>query len=160
MFENHCFRQSKTAGRQPAFSSSELNTAQHGFDRLSACMLSLWNDGTISPCSRRKRKRINVTAVNKYEDDVEVIHGRCKMLFFSPLNLVNFEAVIANLIHELCDTLSRGKARCCLSGCRLGVWDDHIWGQRLHHAWQWNHCRQPLSYEDNQKITLINNSYH
>lgn len=107
MFENQRFRQSKTAGRQPAFSSSELNTAQHGFDRLSACMLSLWNYGTISPCSWRERKRIDVTAVNKYEDDGEVNHGRCKnvllFLFFSPLNLVNFEVVIANLIRELCD---------------------------------------------------------
>lgn len=45
---------------------------------------------------------------------------------FFPLNLVNFEAVIANLIRELCDTLSHGKALRCLSGRWLGAQDDHI----------------------------------
>ena len=45
-----------------------------------------------------------MTAVNKYEDDGEVNHGRCKnVLFFSPLNLATLEVVIANLIRELCD---------------------------------------------------------
>lgn len=126
MLESHCFRQSKTAGRQPAFSSSELNTAQRGFDRLSACMLSLWSDRTISPCSRRKKNE-------NQSDSCEQIWRRwgsqpCKMqnAFFPPLNLVNFEAVIANLIRELCHTVSRDKALRCLSVCWLGVQDDHI----------------------------------
>lgn len=70
--------------------------------------------------------RIKVTAVNKYEGDGEVNHVRCKMLFSPPLNLVNFEAVIANLIRELCHTVSRDKALRCLSVCWLGVQDDHI----------------------------------
>lgn len=100
---------------------------QHGLDRLSACMLSLWNDRTISPCSWRKRKRINVTAVNKYEDDGEVSMWDAKH-FFTPSQISwTWKAVIANLIHEHCDTLSHDKVLCCLSGVR----NDHNWGQRL-----------------------------
>ena len=60
---------------------------------------------------------------------------------FFPLNLMNFKAVIANLIHELCDTLSHGKVLRCLSARRLGVQDDHNREQRLHHASYWIHCR-------------------
>lgn len=129
LFENHCFRQSKTAGRQPAFSSSELNTAQHGFDRLSACMLSLWNDRTISRVPGEKKE-------NQCDSCEQIWRWwgsqPCEMQnAFFPSNFVNFEAVIANLIHELCETLSHGKVLCCLSVCRLGVRDDHIWGRKL-----------------------------
>lgn len=87
-----------------------------------------------------------MTAVNKYEDDGEVNHMRCKILFFfpSPLNLVNLEAVIANLICELCDTVSNGKVLCCLSVCRFGVQEDHMSGQTLRHPL----CEHLLSYED------------
>jgi len=47
-----------------------------------------------------------MTAENEFKDDGEVNHVRCKMLFFLLLNLVNFKALIVNLIHERCDTLS------------------------------------------------------
>lgn len=138
-FENHCFRQFKTAGRQPAFSSSELNIAQHGFDRLSACMLSLWNDRTISPCSwwKERESMWQLWANMKMMGKSTMWDAKC----FPPLNRVNFKAVIANLIHELCDTLSHGKVVCCLSVCRLEVRDDNIWEQGLHHTSHWIHYR-------------------
>ena len=45
---------------------------------------------------------------------------------------MNFEAVIANLIRELCDTVSHGKVLGCLSARRLGVQEDHVSGQTPH----------------------------
>lgn len=114
MFEKHCFRQSKTAGRQPAFSSSELNTTQHGFDRSSACMLSLWSGRTISPCSWAKQKETQ-------RDSCEQMwkwwgSQPCEMHFFLTLNLMNFEALIANLSGVIQSLMA---VLCCLSVCRL-----------------------------------------
>lgn len=68
----------KLQGAPPAFSSSELNAAQHGLDRLSACMLSLQGQQyPLVPGEKKKKAK----AVKGYGDDGEVNHVRCKMLF-------------------------------------------------------------------------------
>lgn len=118
IFENHCFCPSKTVGRQRAFSNSELNTAQLGFNGLSVCMFSKLKNNMPLFLAKKERESM-VTAVNKYEDDGEV----------------NFEAVNANLSHKLFDAVFRGKVFHFLSTCWfLAVQDDHISERRLRHA--------------------------
>lgn len=101
IFENRCFCPSKSAGRQRAFSNSELNAAQLGFSGFSVCMLSELKNNMPLFLAEKKERESMVTAVNKYEDDGEV----------------NFEAVIANSSHKSFDAAFHGKVFHFLSTC-------------------------------------------
>lgn len=80
--------------------------------------------------------------------------------FFLFLNLANFKAVIANLMHELCDTLSHGEMLRCLSACQAGVLEMITFkdGDCITHHTNFT-VELSSSMKTTRKPLLINNNY-
>lgn len=80
--------------------------------------------------------------------------------FFLYLNLANFKAVIANLMHELCDTLSHGEVLHCLSACQAGVLDMIMFKDADYITHHTNLSVELFSnMKTTRKILLINNNH-